>query len=270
VTTDSTSPPSPSESVDALRKIAAGAGLGRIQLLAWRELADPEAGGSEVHAHEVMRRWAAAGLAVTIRTSAAEGQPPVGYRDGYRAIRRGGRYTVFPRAAASAALHQMGPRDGLVEIWNGVPFLSPIWNRGPRIVLVHHVHGPMWEMALGRHLGRVGELMERRIAPKFYRGTRIVTLSSSSRHELVDELGFDPDLVRIVPPGIDVRFRPGAAKEPTPLVVAVGRLAPVKRFDALISSVASIKDRHPRLRLVIAGEGYERPSSRRDPSTRRR
>ena len=247
------------ETLDTLRTLADDAGLARIQLLAWRELADPEAGGSEVHAHEVMRRWAAAGLAVTIRTSAAAGHPPIGYRDGYRAIRRGGRYTVFPRAALSAAAHRMGPRDGLVEIWNGVPFMSPVWDRGPHIAVVHHVHGPMWEMALGRRLGRVGEWMERRVAPRFYRGTRIVTLSRSSHDELVGELGFDPKMVDIVPPGIDPRFAPGQPKSPTPLVVAVGRLAPVKRFDALIRAVAQVRDRHPHLRLVIAGEGTERP-----------
>lgn len=248
------------EALDTLRSIADGAGLDRIQLLAWRELADPEAGGSEVHAHEVMRRWAAAGLAVTIRTSAAAGHPPVGYRDGYRSIRRGGRYSVFPRAAVSAATHRMGPRDGLVEIWNGVPFLSPVWDRGPHIAVVHHVHGPMWEMALGRHLGRVGDLMERRVAPHFYRRTRIVTLSQSSHDELVDDLGFDPEMVEIVPPGIDPRFTPGQPKSPRPLIVSVGRLAPVKRFDALIRSVAQVRDRHPHLRLVIAGEGTERPA----------
>lgn len=228
-------------------------------MLAWRELADAESGGSEVHAHEVIRRWAAAGVAVTIRTSEAAGRAAIEHRDGYRAIRQGGRYTVFPRAALAAATHRMGPRDGLVEIWNGVPFLSPVWDRGPHVTLVHHVHGPMWQMALGRHLGRVGEFMERRIAPHFYRNTRIITLSTSSRDELVEDLGFDPDMVRIVPPGIDTRFTPGTAKASTPLVIAVGRLAPVKRFDALIRSAATLKGRHPGLRLVIAGEGDERP-----------
>lgn len=242
-----------------LRALADPVGLRRIHVLAWRELADAEAGGSELHAHEVMRRWAAAGLDVTIRTSAAEGLPPTDTRDGYRIVRRGGRYDVFPRAAFRAAIGAMGPRDGLVEIWNGVPFLSPLWARGPRVVILHHVHGPMWKMALGDVLGAVGEVMERRVAPVLYRRTTILTLSRSSHDELVDELGFAPGRVRIVPPGIDGRFSPGGEKDPAPLVVAVGRLAPVKRFDALIRSVAAIRDRHPGLRLVIAGEGTERP-----------
>jgi glycosyltransferase involved in cell wall biosynthesis len=241
-----------------LRTIADPVGIRRIHVLAWRELADPEAGGSELHAHEVMRRWAAAGLDVTIRTSEALGLPHLDQRDGYRIVRRGGRYDVFPRAAFSAAVGQMGARDGLVEIWNGVPFLSPLWARCPRVVILHHVHGPMWKMALGDTLGTAGEVMERRLAPLLYRRTRILTLSSSSRDELVHELGLRPELVRVIPPGIDERFGPGGEKDAAPLVVAVGRLAPVKRFDALIRSVAAIRPRHPGLRVVIAGEGTER------------
>jgi glycosyltransferase involved in cell wall biosynthesis len=43
-----------------------------------------------------------------------------------------------------------------------------------------------------------------------------------------------------------------------PLVVAVGRLVPVKRFELLIDALVRLKGRHPELRAVIVGEGYER------------
>ena len=76
--------------------------------------------------------------------------------------------------------------------------------------------------------------LESRIAPPLYRRTPIVTLSESSKRELVDELGFRADRVTVVPPGIDAALPPGGEKSPTPLVVAVGRLVPVKRFDVLI------------------------------------
>ena len=46
-------------------------GVRRVHVLAWRDLDDPDAGGSELHADEVMRRWADAGLDITHRTSAA-------------------------------------------------------------------------------------------------------------------------------------------------------------------------------------------------------
>ena len=100
-------------------------------MLAWRDLDDVEAGGSEVHIAEVAKLWAAAGLEVTMRTSWAQGQPTEAMRDGYKVIRRPGRYQVFPRAALAEIPGRTGPRDVLIEIWNGMPFLSPLWNPGP-------------------------------------------------------------------------------------------------------------------------------------------
>ncbi|OWY62993.1 glycosyl transferase family 1, partial [cyanobacterium TDX16] len=182
-----------------------------------------------------------------------------GTRDGYRVLRRAGRYLVFPRAALSEAIGRHGPRDGLVEIWNGMPFLSPLWATGPRIVFLHHVHGAMWRMVLPPNLAGVGEVLEERIAPPIYRNTRIVTLSESSKADLVDGLGFREDLVSIVPPGIDARFTPGGERSPTPLVVAVGRLVPVKHFDKMIRAMAEVRTRVPDATLTIVGEGFEKP-----------
>jgi glycosyltransferase involved in cell wall biosynthesis len=229
-------------------------------MLAWRDLDDVEAGGSEVHASEVARLWAEAGIEVTMRTSYAFGHPKVTRRDGYRVVRRAGRYAVFPRAVGSELLGRHGRRDGLVEIWNGVPFLSPLWARGPRAVFLHHVHQRMWPLVLpdNPQLARFGALLERRLAPPFYRSTEIVTLSESSRAELVSDLRFRPDRVRVVEPGIDPRFRTGAAKAPHPLVVSVSRLMAPKRFDRVIRAAALARERCRDLELVIVGKGEER------------
>ena len=83
-------------------------GLHRIQMFAWRDLDDPEAGGSERHAHQVASLWAGAGLDVTLRTSAARGQPSQVERDGYHVLRKGRRYSVFPRSAASGLVGTAG------------------------------------------------------------------------------------------------------------------------------------------------------------------
>ncbi len=245
--------------VASLGEIAVAAGLRRVHVLAWRDLADVEAGGSEVHASTVCRLWAEAGIDVTMRTSYAQGAPPESRRNGYHVVRRAGRYMVFPRGVAAELAGRHGRRDGLVEIWNGVPWLSPVWARGPRVTWLHHVHGPMWHLVLPPKLARIGHALEHRIAPPFYRRTRVVTLSESSRRELVGTLGLRPSLVRVVPPGIDRRFSPAASPSMSdePLVVAVGRLMPVKRFDALIRAMADVRPHHPGLRLVIVGEGSE-------------
>jgi glycosyltransferase involved in cell wall biosynthesis len=167
---------------------------------------------------------------------------------------------VFPRAAAAEIARRTGPRDVLIEIWNGMPFLSPVWCRGPRVVLLHHVHAEMWNMTLGPRLGPLGALFEAKVAPPLYRRSAVTTLSESSKTELVDELGFRDERVTVVHPGIDPRYSPGGERSPEPLVMALGRIAPVKRYDMLLRAAHHARARVPGLRLHIVGEGYERPA----------
>ncbi len=240
-------------------EIADRAGLRRIDVVAWRDFDDPEAGGSEVHAHRVVSAWAQAGLDITMATSSVPDARRVIRRDGYRVVRRSGRYSVFPRTMLSGLAGSIGGGDGLVEIWNGMPFLSPLWARSPRVVFLHHVHAEMWNMVLPTGLAQLGHAIEHRVAPPIYRRSRIVTLSSSSKNEIVERLRIPADRVTVSPPGVGPAFSPGGERSETPLVVAVGRLVPVKRFELLIEGLVELKARHPDLRAVIVGEGYERP-----------
>ncbi len=255
---------SSADSIEARQKlgdIAAAAGLRRIHMLAWRDLDDVEAGGSEVHAASVAAHWAEAGIEVVMRTSYAQGHPAREARDGYEVIRKAGRYMVFPRAALSEIGRRYGRRDALVEIWNGMPFFSPLWATGPRVVFLHHVHAEMWKMVLPPKLAHLGDTMESRIAPLLYRRSQIITLSPSSKQEMV-ELGFHDDRIEVIPPGLDPRFSPGGEPSPTALVLGVGRLMPVKRFDRLIRAVVAARRTAPDLTLALVGTGPDRNSLR--------
>ena len=244
-----------------LGDLAASAGIRRIHVLAWRDLDDVEAGGSELHIANVAKLWAEAGIDVTLRTSYAQGHPRRVTRDGYRVIRRAGRYLVFPRAIGSELTGRHGERDALVEIWNGMPFFSPLWARGPKVVLLHHVHAEMWKMVLGEEapwLATMGESLERHVAPLAYRRARIVTLSESGKRDIVQQLHLRADRIDVVPPGVDPRFRPGGKRSAKPTLLAVGRLVPVKRYDLLLRAVAHARRTCPDLKLTIVGDGYER------------
>jgi glycosyltransferase involved in cell wall biosynthesis len=139
-----------------------------------------------------------------------------------------------------------------------MPFFTPLWARCPRIVFLHHVHAAMWRMVMSPGMARLGEALELRVAPPLYRHSRVLTPSESSRHEILTMLGIDPSRVSIVAPGVDARFHTGTSKSSSPLVLAVGRLVPVKRLELLVDAVARARQVVPGLRFEIIGEGYER------------
>lgn len=273
------------QSLAKIGDVAAAKGIRRIDMVAWRDLDHPEAGGSELHAASVAERWAAAGVEIRLTASRATGEPRVGFHDGYRIERPAGRYGIFPAVSAQRsytryiAPHLPGPgkrpqarserrgstgrpspsgSDATVEIWNGMPFFSPLWAPRPRLVFLHHVHDRMWDLVLPKGLAALGRVLESHIAPPVYRHTPVVTLSDSSRQAIIDLLRFDPKMVHVVQPGVEESFFPGPNRNPTPLVVAVGRLVPYKRFDRLIEVLVRLHQRHPELQAVIAGEGQER------------
>jgi len=240
-----------------LQELVQSSGVRKVNVVAWRDLDDPEAGGSELHADEILRRWAAAGLVIESRTSAVAGYSSRIERHGYTINRRGGRYQIFPDAIFRGLFSRRANRpDAVVEIWNGMPFFSPIWYRGRRLVLLHHVHGEMWQMTLPGLLGRVGWIIEHWLAPPFYRRTTIATLSNSSRDEIKERMHLHR--IEVVPPGISTTFLPGGERSASPLVVAVGRLVPVKRFDLLIESFIEVRKAVPSATFVIVGDGYLR------------
>ena len=100
---------------------------------------------------------------------------------------------------------------------------------------------------------------------------RLIAVSGEIRNELVRH-GAKPERVSVVLNGIDpqkfrrVPDRRASVREafgyaPEHVVIgSVGRLEPQKRFDLLISAFARIREIHPAVRLIIAGDGSERPA----------
>jgi glycosyltransferase involved in cell wall biosynthesis len=244
---------------------ARAAGIVRVRSYAWRDLDDPEAGGSEVHADEIFARWADAGIEIVHRTSTHDRRREF-VRNHYSVQQAGSRYTVFPRVIAAGAgrsLRGGGSDEAVVEIWNGVPWFSPVWHRGPGVVWLHHVHDQMWRDVLPGPLAPIGRALEMRLAPPWYRRARIATLSESSAVHITG-LGFDPGRLSVIPPGVDRRFAPAPQRRsPDPLVVVVARLAPVKRVQRVLEAVELARRAVGPLSIEIIGDGPERQNLQR-------
>jgi glycosyltransferase involved in cell wall biosynthesis len=195
---------------------------------------------------------------VTMRTSRAQGEMRHAERDGYRVVRKSGRYGVFPAAAFESLARVQHRYDAVFEAWNGIPFLTPLWFRGPRLAIVHHVHKSMWPEVFHPALAHLGWFIEGNVAPRHYQSTPLLTPSASSRRDLVDLLGLPLAHIDIAAPGIDHRFRPAPVKSARPLVLTVGRLTPTKNVGEMIHTMVAVRERQPDVEFLIVGDGYER------------
>jgi glycosyltransferase involved in cell wall biosynthesis len=230
-------------------------------MLTFRDLDHADAGGAEVHASHVCAELAAAGLSVTLRTGAVPGQPEEIERRGVRVVRRGGRLGVFPSAARDERSGRLGPVDGIIDVFHGVPFFAPVWaRRTPQVGIVHHVHLGVWHHLLPAPGAAVGHLVERLAVPAAYRHRELVTVAGSTRLEVLRHYRADPARLRVAHSGVAPAFSPGGDRSPDPLVVSVARLMPQKAVPALVAAFAQVHAVVPRARLAIVGEGPERAS----------
>ncbi len=235
----------------------AGLGVTRVESYAWRDLDDPDAGGSELHADEIFRRWAAAGVEIVHRTSTVDSGRTF-LRNGYRVVQSGGRFDVFARVVLRQLFRRRPADTATIEIWNGVPWFGPIWAPRRRVVWLHHVHREMWDDALPRPLSDLGRIVETRIAPRCYRRSSVATLSTSSAAE-IEAIGIPAAQLTVIPPGVHERFVPEATRRSSvPTVVIVGRLAPVKRQRAVLDALMPIREAVPELQVRLVGDGPDR------------
>jgi glycosyltransferase involved in cell wall biosynthesis len=219
-----------------------------VVFVAWRDLASPRAGGSEVLVDRLAEGMAARGDRVTLLC----GGPAAEH--GYRVIRSGGTYTQFLRAPV-VYWRRLRDADLVVEVCNGMPFFSPLWCRRPLICLVNHVHTDLWRLRFPGPVAAVGRFAESRLMPWAHRNNLFLTVSDSTADAL-KEIGVGADRIRQICNGV-VQPDPLTPRSAQPMFLALGRLTEYKRVDLLLKLWNRVR---PVVggTLVIAGDGPER------------
>ncbi|MER6998174.1 glycosyltransferase family 4 protein [Streptomyces sp. NPDC000410] len=220
----------------------------RIAFLAHRDLGNPAAGGSELLIDRLASGLTELGHDVTLLCGGPATQRP------YRVVSAGGGFGHFV-GARSAFARQVGDCDLLVEVCNGMPYLSPLWHRGPTVCLVNHVHTELWGMRYPAPVARAGRLLEHWALARAHRGNLLVAVSPSTAGAL-RAIGVPQEQIRVVHNGV---HEPGARapRSTTPLFVALGRLVEYKRIDLLLRLWERVRPVTGG-RLVVVGDGPER------------
>ena len=234
----------------------------KILLVNWQDRENPQAGGAEIHLHEIFGRLAARGHEVTLLCGGWPGCPPRATLDGIDVIRVGTRLT-WPALARGAyrRMFRGAPHDVLVEDINKMPLFTTRWGARRVVALVPHLFGGTAFQELAAPLAAIVWLSERPIASA-YRGVPFHAISESTGDDLVDR-GIARDLIRVIYPGIDTQHYAPApeARSPTPVFAYLGRLKRYKRIDLVIRAFAEAAI--PDATLEIAGAGDYRPDLER-------
>jgi glycosyltransferase involved in cell wall biosynthesis len=209
-------------------------------------MANPLAGGSELLVDELAKGLAQRGVEVSLLCGG-----PVAASFHYETVQSGGTYSQFVRVPFSYR-RRFRSTDLVVEVCNGMPFLAPLWRRGPTLCLVNHVHTELWKGRFNPAIAAFGRAIESRVMPFVHRRNLIVTVSPSTRASL-RTLGVADERIWEIPLGVE---EPPASVSDSeePLFVAVGRIVGYKRVDLLLKIWKSV---YPVVggKLVIVGDG---------------
>ena len=173
----------------------------------------PRHGGNGANLYAQISRWVDWGNEVTVVAGDYPGAQRV-ERFGPRLIvhRMGTRSTVFPRAIL-AVLRGIGrDADVVLEVINGITFLTPLWLRKPRVAIVHHVHRELYLEEFPRTGPLLFWVLERLPLRLLYQRTPFLTISRSARDDLARE-GIPPANVTVEYLGVDLASSgPGPAR----------------------------------------------------------
>ena len=221
----------------------------------------PDAGGAEVHLHEILKRLAADGHDVTYFVSAFPGGSRDERYDGIRVLRSGrwydANYVIPGRVRDFLRSHAC---DLVIEDINKIPFLLPAFVQGTRVVaVIPHLFGGTVFRETNPFFASYVYLWEKLI-PFVYRRCRFVVISPSTKDDLIRR-GVSGERIDVVLCGLDhgvYRTMPGVQRFEDPTLVHFGRVRKYKSIDVVIKAFAEVKARLPGARLLIVGDGPER------------
>jgi glycosyltransferase involved in cell wall biosynthesis/O-antigen/teichoic acid export membrane protein len=221
-----------------------------ILVLTDRDWTHPQGGGTGTNLYGQVSRWLRWGHRVSVIACGYPGCAPYEEYSDLTIHRVGGRSTVFPRAIWKQWRGLVPDADVMLEVVNGITFLSPLWSRMPRVTLVHHIHRDHYV----REMGRAGQVaawaLETAPLKLLYRGSRFLTISEAAAADIAAH-GIPRERIEMNYIGVELdAFRPGNRSE-RPMLLYLGRLKRYKRIELLFDVLEEI----PEATLEMAGEG---------------
>lgn len=223
----------------------------------WRDIKNPEAGGAESYFHEIAKWLVKKGHDVTLVSSRYRDCKNSEIIDGIKIIRIGNKFLFnFLFFWYYITIFRKQKFDLFIDNCSKIPLCTPFYVTIPIIAIIYHIHGKSMFEELPFLLALYAYLIEK--CTVFYRNVKIVTISESTKKELVEKFRIPPYNIYIIPPGIDISPSLGE-KSKIPLVLYFGRVKKYKRIEHILQAFKHIEKNHS-AKLIIAGKGDNYPT----------
>ena len=174
----------------------------RVLIVNWQDRENPQAGGAEIHMHEIFGRLVGRGHHVTLLCGGWPDCPPRATLDGIQVHRVGTRHTFPFLAHRYYRRHFVGTADVLVEDINKIPLYTTRWAGRHRVVaLVPHLFGATAFQEFPAPLAAAVWTAERPLG-RLYAHVPFQAISESTADDLAAR-GIPRPSIAVIYPGID-------------------------------------------------------------------
>ncbi len=227
----------------------------KILALNWRDPCNPEAGGAEIHLHNILKRVAASGHRVVQVSHSVAGLAAVEEIDGVEVHRNGSWYSYNLTVGRYCKRLGLSSFDLVVEDICKVPVFSAGWSATPVLAVVPHLFGTTAYREVGPLKAAYVNFLESFI-PRAYRGCRFVAISDSTKRDLVRR-GVPGESIHVVPCGMDTEtYRPDPSVQvDMASFLYLGRLRKYKGVQHALRALALLRERGVFASLSILGVG---------------
>ncbi|NIM19623.1 MAG: glycosyltransferase [Candidatus Latescibacteria bacterium] len=238
-----------------------------MKLLAvnWRDLKNPDAGGAEVHLHEILSRMVKRGHEVVLFSANFPGGDEEDSYDGIKVFRKGSWYNanyILPIAVRSYL--KRNDCDLVIEDINKIPFFLPVFVKQRVLAIVPHLFGST-VFRETNPLFATYVLMWERFIPFVYEMCHFVAISESTKEDLMRR-GLHEPRIEVSLCGLDhstYKLLDGVPRFEEPTIVHFGRIRKYKSIDVVMKAFVEIRKKLENAKLIIAGDGPEKANLER-------
>ncbi len=230
-----------------------------ILIFSWRGPGHPNFGGAELVTHEHAKAWVKKGHKVTLFTSSFKGAKEKEKIDGVKIIRKSSEFIGVHFHAFFWYLFFQHPKyDLVIDHFHGIPFFTPLYVRVKKLAFIHEAAKEVWFLNYNFLIAIIGYYLEPFIFKLFYRKIAFLTVSPSTKSDLVN-WGIPKKNINVIFNGVDMENLPSRLppKEKAPTLIFLGALTKDKGIEDALKVYSHLVGYDPSWKLWIVGKGEE-------------